>query len=169
MLFTSGLECRQPQLPARRYRKRIRRWTCVPGLAPGAFRRGRGGPGHFYGDSQGFVTGFPAFGLRARPGGGRQDDILVAGFEAFQLFQRGVEGAAGGVDAVLEPGEGVVALLDGIGARVEVLRAGSEELIPQGTLDRVEAAKVPFAHDDLVEEANAPRGKRADGGRSIRP
>src|ERR1019366_8161107 len=73
--------------------------------------------------------------------------------EAFQLFQRGVEGAAGGVDAVLEPGEGLVALLEGIGASVEVLRAGSEELVPQGTLDAVEAAKVPFAHDDLVEEA----------------
>jgi hypothetical protein len=43
-----------------------------------------------------------------------QDDILVAGFEAFQLFQRGVEGAAGGVDAVLEPGEGVVALLEAL-------------------------------------------------------
>ena len=82
-----------------------------------------------------------------------QYDILVASFEAFQLFERGVEGAAGGVDAVLEPGEGVVALLDGIGARVEVLRAGSEEPVPQGTLDPVEAAKVPFAHDDLVEEA----------------
>jgi hypothetical protein len=64
-----------------------------------------------------------------------------------------MEGAAGGVDAVLEPGERMVALLEGIGAPVEVLRAGSEELIPQGTLDRVEAAKVPFAHDDLVEEA----------------
>ena len=59
-----------------------------------------------------------------------QDDILVAGFEAFQLFQRGVEGAAGGVDAVLEPGERLVALLEGIGAPVEVLRAGSEELFP---------------------------------------
>jgi hypothetical protein len=36
--------------------------------------------------------------------GADQDDILVAGFEAFQLFQRGVEGAAGGVDAVLASG-----------------------------------------------------------------
>jgi hypothetical protein len=44
--------------------------------------------------------------------GADQDDILVAGFEAFQLFQRGVEGAAGGVDAVLEPGERPVALLE---------------------------------------------------------
>jgi hypothetical protein len=44
--------------------------------------------------------------------GADQDDILVAGFEAFQLFQRGVEGAAGGVDAVLEPGERLVALLE---------------------------------------------------------
>jgi len=53
---------------------------------------------------------------------------------------------------VLEPGEGVVALLDGIGARVEVLRAGSEELIPQGTSTE-SRRRVPFAHDDLVEEA----------------
>lgn len=59
-----------------------------------------------------------------------QDDILVAGFEAFQFFQRGVEGAAGGVDAVLEPGERLVALLEGIGAPVEVLRAGSR--VPYG-------------------------------------
>ena len=85
--------------------------------------------------------------------GADQYDILVAGFEGFHLFQRGVEGAAGGVDAVLEPGERLVALLEGIGAPVEVPRAVSEELVPQGTLDRVEAAKVPFAHDDLVEEA----------------
>jgi len=91
--------------------------------------------------------------LRARPDRVDQDDILVAGFEAFQLFQRGVEGAAGGVMRCWSREKRPVALLDGIGARVEVLRAGSEELVPQGTLDPVEAAKVPFAHDDLVEEA----------------
>jgi len=45
--------------------------------------------------------------------GPTKTDILVAGFEAFQLFQR-VWKRAGGVDAVLEPGEGLVALLDGI-------------------------------------------------------
>ena len=56
--------------------------------------------------------------------------VLVAGFDAFEFFQSVVEGAAGGVDAVLEPGERLVALLEGIGAPVEVLRAGSEELIP---------------------------------------
>jgi len=54
------------------------------------WRRGRfagaGGPGHFYENSQGFVTGFPAFGLRARPVGADQDDILVAGFERSSSF-----------------------------------------------------------------------------------
>ena len=29
------------------------------------------------------------------------DGVLVAGFEAFELFESGVEGAAGGVDPVL--------------------------------------------------------------------
>jgi len=36
---------------------------------------------------------------------------------------------------------------------LEVLRAGSEELIHRASFDRDEAAKVPFAHDNLVEEA----------------
>jgi len=66
----------------------------------------------------------------------------VASFEAFQLFERVVEGAAGGVDAVLEPVKcGRLAGTD-IGARVEVLRAGSEEAHPhRAILDRDEAAK----------------------------
>ena len=36
-----------------------------------------------------------------RDGAGADDGVLVAGFEAFELFQSGVEGATGGVDAVL--------------------------------------------------------------------
>ena len=62
--------------------------------------------------------------------GADHDGVLVAGFEAFELIKSGVECAAGGVDAVLEPGERLVAVLEGIGASVEVLRAGSEELFP---------------------------------------
>jgi len=63
-------------------------------------------------------------------GGTDEDDVLVAGFEAFELFESGVEGAAGGIDAVLPAGEGPVALPEGIGASFEVLRAGVEELVP---------------------------------------
>jgi hypothetical protein len=37
--------------------------------------------------------------------GDHQDDVVVAGFEALEFPQGGVEGTAGGVDAVLEPGE----------------------------------------------------------------
>jgi len=55
-----------------------------------------------------WVTGETGSGLTKRHPG--------RGFEAFHLFQRGVEGAAGGIDAVLEPAEGPVALLEGIGA-----------------------------------------------------
>ena len=40
--------------------------------------------------------GYGRDGLGADDGG-----VLVAGFEAFELFESGVEGAAGGVDAVL--------------------------------------------------------------------
>jgi len=93
MLFTSGLECRQPQLPARRYRKRIRGGPVFLDWRRGRFA-GAGWPGSFYGDSQGFVTGFRRLGYGRDRVGADQDDILVAGFEAFQLFQRGVEGAA---------------------------------------------------------------------------
>ena len=58
------------------------------------------------------------------------DGVLVAGFEAFELSQSGVEGAAGGVDPVLQADERLVALAEGIGARVGVRRAGGEELVP---------------------------------------
>jgi hypothetical protein len=47
-----------------------------------------------------------------------QTGVLVAGFEAFELFESGVPGAAGGVDAVLEAGERLVASPEGIGAPV---------------------------------------------------
>ena len=62
--------------------------------------------------------------------GNHQDDVVVAGFEAFELFESGVEGAAGGVDAVLQAGKGLVAFLECIGDRFEVLRTGVEELVP---------------------------------------
>ena len=63
-------------------------------------------------------------------GGGADDDVLVAGFEAFELFEGGVEGAAGGVDAVLQAGERPVALQEGIGAPVVALGAVAAELVP---------------------------------------
>ena len=63
-------------------------------------------------------------------GGADEDDVLVAGFEAFELLESGVEGAAGGIDAVLQAGEGLVAFVECIGDCFEVLRTGVEELVP---------------------------------------
>jgi hypothetical protein len=85
--------------------------------------------------------------------GAHHDDVVVAGFEAFEFPQGGVEGTAGGVDAVLEPGERLVALLKGIGAG-GVGRAGGVEILPEGIFDPGEAAQVPLALDDLIEEAS---------------
>ena len=91
--------------------------------------------------------------LREHGVGAHQDDVVVAGFEAFEFPQGGVEGTAGGVNAVLEPGERLVALLKGIGAS-GVGRAGGVEILPEGIFDPGEAAQVPLALDDLIEEAS---------------
>src|ERR1035441_6701830 len=100
-----------------------------------------------------------------RDGVGADDEyVLVADFEAFELFQGGVEGAASGVDPVLKPGEGLIASLEGIGGGVGVPRAGAEELVPKGILDPGEAAKVPLAVDDLVEETSRLGGGGGVGG-----
>src|ERR1035438_10448874 len=80
--------------------------------------------------------------------------VLVADFEAFELFQGGVESAASGVDPVLKAGERTVASLEGIGAAVGALWAGAVEIFPCATLDGGEAAKIPLAHDDLIEETS---------------
>src|ERR1035441_4786003 len=94
-----------------------------------------------------------------RDGVGADDEyVLVADFEAFELFQSGVEGAASGVDPVLKPGEGLIASLEGIGAGVGVRRGGAEELVPQGILDPGEAAKVPLAVDRSEEHTSALGG-----------
>jgi hypothetical protein len=94
--------------------------------------------------------------------------LPVAGFEAFELLQTSVEGAAGGVDPLLKLGERAVAFLQSTGAGIDVVRAAVVVMVPERAVGIGEAAQVPLAEDDLIEEA-ARLGGSGNGWRSIRP
>ena len=96
---------------------------------------------------------------------GDDDNFGVAGFEALEFLEGGMEGAAGGVDAGLETGEPGVAGADGMGDGVgPLLVAFAFQVVPKDGLGIVEAAELPFAEDELVEEAAGFGGVRRVAG-----
>jgi hypothetical protein len=78
--------------------------------------------------------------------------VLIAGFDALELLERGEEGAARGVDAVLEAIEDVVAAFQSGGGHLAFGRAGLRELVPEGIFGVPEAAHLPLAIDELIDE-----------------
>jgi hypothetical protein len=87
------------------------------------------------------------------------------GFELPEVFEGAVDGEAGSVEAVLEAGERLIAVLEGLGGCVVVVGIvpagflGGE--FPEVGIRTAEAAKGPLAEDEVVEEEASLRGSGA--------
>jgi len=69
------------------------------------------------------------------------------GFEFLEVFEGAVDGEAGSVEAVLEAGERLIAVLEGLGGCVAGIRPVGflGGVFPEVGICAVEAAKSPFA------------------------
>ena len=121
------------------------------------FREDRRGLRAIYGDSQGKRQH-----IRAVLHVG-QVLTSIPGFEFLEVFEGAVDGEAGSVEAVLEAGEGLIAVLEGlsgfeVGVRPVSFPGGE---FPEVGIGAVEAAKGPLAKDEVVEKEASLRGSGA--------